>query len=64
MSIPVTISVGVALLDKGTLDAGSLMRRADEKLYEAKSAGRNRVEVARDTLSPQPTFSPVRRSVG
>jgi len=39
-----TISLGVAecLLD-GTATARELMRRADEKLYEAKRAGRNKV---------------------
>ena len=40
--IPVTISVGCAMLgeEKG---ATELIQRADEKLYEAKRAGRNRV---------------------
>ena len=40
--IPVTISVGCALLtdDKTATD---LIQRADEKLYEAKRSGRNRV---------------------
>ncbi len=42
-TIRVTISIGVAMLhddDKASLD---LIRRADEKLYAAKRAGRNRV---------------------
>lgn len=42
-SIPVTISIGVALLtdtDKTSLD---LIRAADAKLYEAKRGGRNKV---------------------
>jgi two-component system cell cycle response regulator len=41
--IRVTISIGVAMLhdsDRASLD---LIKRADEKLYEAKHAGRNRV---------------------
>jgi diguanylate cyclase (GGDEF)-like protein len=40
--IPVTISVGCAMLgeEKG---ATELIQRADEKLYEAKRGGRNRV---------------------
>jgi diguanylate cyclase (GGDEF)-like protein len=42
--IPITISLGVATLESGTeLDAQELIRRADEKLYAAKNAGRNRV---------------------
>jgi diguanylate cyclase (GGDEF)-like protein len=42
-SIPVTVSIGVALLtdtDKTSLD---LIRAADAKLYEAKRGGRNKV---------------------
>jgi diguanylate cyclase (GGDEF)-like protein len=41
--IRVTMSIGVAMLkeeDRASLD---LIKRADEKLYEAKRAGRNRV---------------------
>ena len=42
-TIRVTISIGVAMLlddDRASMD---LIKRADEKLYEAKRAGRNRV---------------------
>jgi diguanylate cyclase (GGDEF)-like protein len=42
-TIRVTISIGVAMLlddDRASID---LIKRADEKLYEAKRAGRNRV---------------------
>jgi diguanylate cyclase (GGDEF)-like protein len=40
--IRVTISIGIAMLegDRASLD---LIQRADDKLYEAKRAGRNRV---------------------
>jgi len=41
--IPVTISLGVAVLDAEHRDPVDLKRAADAKLYEAKSAGRNRV---------------------
>ena len=43
--IPITISLGAAALEgwMGELDATELIRRADEKLYAAKHAGRNRV---------------------
>jgi diguanylate cyclase (GGDEF)-like protein len=37
----VTISMGVATLDADTADAAALIERADERLYEAKKAGRN-----------------------
>ena len=41
-SIAITISIGLAKCDIG-MDAETLMRRADEKLYVSKETGRNRV---------------------
>ncbi len=41
--IHVTISVGCALLAVDDKSAAELVQRADEKLYEAKRSGRNRV---------------------
>ncbi len=41
--IPVTISIGCAQLSKDDRTGPDLIQRADEKLYEAKRAGRNRV---------------------
>jgi diguanylate cyclase (GGDEF)-like protein/PAS domain S-box-containing protein len=49
---PVTVSVGVCALADG-LDAKSLMRRADEALYAAKDAGRDRVCLHEGCRSPQ-----------
>jgi diguanylate cyclase (GGDEF)-like protein len=40
-AIPVTISIGVAKLLVGEAQTESMMRRADEAMYEAKRAGRN-----------------------
>lgn len=40
--IPTTISLGVATLADETTEAADFIRRADENLYEAKRAGRNR----------------------
>jgi two-component system cell cycle response regulator len=43
-SCPVTVSAGVGVLVPGSpLDADDLLRQADDRLYEAKRAGRNRV---------------------
>ncbi len=39
--IDVTISMGVATLDPDTADSAALIKRSDERLYEAKGAGRN-----------------------
>jgi diguanylate cyclase (GGDEF)-like protein len=41
--IPVTISMGVALMTEQTPEAESFIESADKKLYEAKRSGRNRV---------------------
>jgi len=38
-----TVSVGVAAHGPATLDLETLIRRADEAMYAAKQAGRNRV---------------------
>lgn len=42
-SIDVTISMGVADADADVRDVDELIKRADERLYAAKAAGRNRV---------------------
>ncbi|MFP2933758.1 diguanylate cyclase [Pyxidicoccus sp. 3LG] len=42
-AIPVTVSLGVATLEPQHREPGDLVRSADERLFEAKSAGRNRV---------------------
>jgi PleD family two-component response regulator len=41
----VTISIGGAILQESDRSSLDPIRRADEKLYEAKRAGRNRVLV-------------------
>jgi len=42
-SIEVTISIGLAALDAGDVNAGNILKRADQALYRAKRDGRNRV---------------------
>jgi diguanylate cyclase (GGDEF)-like protein len=39
-----TVSAGVAEMDAGMAGLDALMKRADEALYAAKSAGRNCIE--------------------
>jgi len=55
--LDVTISIGAALADaRAPIDVQDLLRRADEALYRAKDAGRNRVTVDRRlTLAPAGT---------
>lgn len=43
---PVTVSIGVSVVSGPFEDVQSLLRRADDALYAAKTAGRNRVIVA------------------
>lgn len=45
-NIPVTLSVGVASYDPALETPESLVRKADQALYAAKAAGRNRVVAA------------------
>jgi diguanylate cyclase (GGDEF)-like protein len=52
--IAVTASFGVALAPPGGPTAGAL-KRADEALYRAKEAGRNRVEMDKTLQSDSPT---------
>jgi two-component system, cell cycle response regulator len=49
--IPVTVSIGLAAHRDGD-NVDSLVRRADQAMYEAKSSGRNRV--AAETGAPKP----------
>jgi diguanylate cyclase (GGDEF)-like protein len=42
-SIPATVSIGVATLVAAMSDISDLMKAADQALYDAKHAGRNRV---------------------
>ena len=51
-TIQKTLSIGVASLHPDGDSAESLLKRADEALYEAKHAGRNRVKVA-TALAPK-----------
>jgi diguanylate cyclase (GGDEF)-like protein/PAS domain S-box-containing protein len=43
--VPFTVSIGVATRASDERDVGAILKRADQALYRAKEAGRNRVEV-------------------
>jgi diguanylate cyclase (GGDEF)-like protein len=45
-ALVVTVSVGIAAWTHTDLDFHATCRRADDSLYRAKAAGRNRVELA------------------
>lgn len=55
-SVRVSASFGVAMRHREDSEVGQLLRRADDALYEAKRAGRDRVVVAsgRPTATPSP----------
>ena len=41
LTLPVTASIGLASMQAGDAEPGDLIKRADQRLYEAKAAGRN-----------------------
>jgi len=49
-SIPMTVSVGVATSVDSDRSFNDLLRRADHALYAAKTRGRNRIEIANDSV--------------
>jgi diguanylate cyclase (GGDEF)-like protein len=62
-TIPVTVSVGVAAAGPAELGVTALIERADDALYQAKRAGRDRCGVAGDAAAspvsgPQAIGSP------
>jgi len=42
-AVPVTFSAGVGQVEPGDASIEAAMRRADQRLYQAKQQGRNRV---------------------
>lgn len=48
---PVTASLGIASMDATTNGGTRLIQRADEAMYEAKRAGKDRIETHRDLLA-------------
>ena len=56
-AIPATVSIGVATALPGMKDVSDLMKAADQALYDAKHAGRNRV-ICRACHDPAPSLVP------
>lgn len=53
-AIRVTASLGVAVIDRRLTDLDQFIDRADQALYQAKAAGRNRVSMYRDDSAANP----------
>ncbi len=53
--LSITISLGVATFPEDGADAGALVRAADNALYAAKRAGRDRIVLYSDTLAATPS---------
>jgi diguanylate cyclase (GGDEF)-like protein len=53
-AVKVTVSAGVARSENGEQDPAHVIRRADENLYRAKNAGRDRVCAATTTGDSTP----------
>jgi two-component system cell cycle response regulator len=52
-AVPVTVSIGVAAFGPADSALQTVLRRADDALYQAKAAGRNRVVTAAATSQAQ-----------
>ncbi|MDB5764744.1 MAG: hypothetical protein JWQ21_3739 [Herminiimonas sp.] len=47
-TIPVTVSIGIAVMNATDASADACLSRSDMALYRAKESGRNRIEIAAD----------------
>ena len=59
-SVSVTVSIGAAQSTSRMISVEDVLRAADKAVYQAKAAGRNRVEVYRGSRRKQPDAEPVR----
>ena len=57
-TVPVTVSVGIAAAARDELGIAALIERADEALYQAKRAGRNRCNIASAPAAPLAAAEP------
>jgi diguanylate cyclase (GGDEF)-like protein len=53
-TVPLSISVGVAVYQADDTSYDTLLRRADHAVYAAKAGGRNQVAMAPDAPLPSP----------
>ena len=47
-TIPMTVSIGIAVMNETDASADASLSRSDKALYRAKTSGRNRIEIAVD----------------
>ena len=52
LSLPITISLGVAGMTDGKWNLNQIIKAADDAMYSSKHNGRNRVEVAPEAQYP------------
>ena len=62
--LQLSASIGVTFYSQGNdIDAQHLLNQADQAMYQAKAAGKNRYYVYDGALRPQPTGSTVERAL-
>jgi diguanylate cyclase (GGDEF)-like protein len=61
---PVTFSIGVAVFENPASDVDSLIKKADEMMYQAKASGKNRFRIYSDDGAVDIHSIDVRRAVG